>query len=106
VDTVNAGLTPRTPAQIADLFTETFAIAGPPASTGKRDVTFTKPPVLGATYYVLSYEAVNGADLWMVSNFSNVLNVSESEVKLIGHLDLNAFGNLWTALQVAGAVVA
>jgi hypothetical protein len=106
VDTVNAGLTPRTPAQIADLFTETFAIAGPPASTGKRDVTFTKPPVLGATYYVLSYEAVNGADLWMVSNFSNVLNVSESEVKLIGHLDLNAYGNLWTALQVAGAVVA
>jgi hypothetical protein len=42
----------------------------------------------------------------MVSNFSNVLNVSESEVKLIGHLDLNAYGNLWTALQVAGAVVA
>lgn len=106
VDTANAGLTPRTPAQIADLFTETFAITGPPASTGKRDVTFTKPPVLGATYYVLSYEAVNGADLWMVSNFSNVLSVSESEVKLIGHLDLNSYGNLWTALQVAGAVVA
>ena len=106
VDTANSGLTPRTPAQIADLFTETYAIAGPPASTGKRDVTFTKPPVLGATYYVLSYEAVNGADLWMVSNFSNVLSVSESEVKLIGHLSLNAYGNLWTALQVAGAVVA
>jgi len=106
VDAADAGLTTRTPAQIADLFTETFAIEGPPASTGKRDVTFTKPPVLGATYYVLSYEAVNGADLWMVSNFSNVLSVSESEVKLIGHLDLNPYGNLWTALQVAGAVVA
>jgi hypothetical protein len=106
VDTANSGLAPRTPAQIADLFTETYAIAGPPASTGKRDVTFTKPPVLGATYYVISYEAVNGADVWMVSNFSNVLSVSESEVKLIGHLNLNPYGNLWNALQVAGAVVA
>jgi len=106
VDTANASLTPRTPAQIADLFTETYSIPGPPAVTGKRDVTFTKPPILGAIYYVISYEAVNGADLWMVSNFSNVLSVSESEVKLIGHLSLNSYGNLWTTLQVAGAVVA
>lgn len=105
VDTVNSGLTQRTPAQIADLFTETYAIAGPPATTGKRDVTFTTPPVLGATYYVISYEAVTGADVWMVSNFSNVLSVSESEVKLIGHISLNAYGNIWNALQVAGAVV-
>jgi len=106
VDTANSGLTQRTPAQIADLFTETYAIAGPPASTGKREVTFSNPPVLGATYYVISYEPVNGADLWMVSNFSNLLSVSESEVKLIGHLNLNSYGNLWTALQVGGAVVA
>jgi hypothetical protein len=106
VDTASSGLTKRTPAQIADLFTETYAIAGPPASTGKRDVTFTKPPVYGSTYYVISYEAVNGADVWMVSNLSNLLSVSASEVSLIGHIDLNGFGNLWTALQVSGAVVA
>lgn len=105
VDAKDNDLTPRTPAQIADLFTETYAIAGPPATTGKRDVTFTNPPVLGSTYYVISYEAVNGADVWMVSNFSNVLSVSASEVKLIGHINLNAYGNIWNALQVAGAVV-
>ena len=87
------------------MITETYAIAGPPATTGKRDVTFTNPPVLGSTYYVISYEAVNGADVWMVSNFSNVLSVSASEVKLIGHINLNAYGNIWNALQVAGAVV-
>ena len=106
VDTADSGLTQRTPAQIADLFTETYAIAGPPATTGKRDVTFATSPILGATYYVISYEAVNGADIWMISNFSDLLSVSEDEVKLIGHLSLNAYGNLWNAIQVAGAVVA
>lgn len=106
VDTAGNDLTPRTPAQIAELFTETYEIAGPPQSTGKRDVTFTTPPVLGSTYYVISYEAVNGADIWMVSNFSNLLSVNASEVKLIGHLSLNTHGNLWNALQVAGAFVA
>lgn len=90
VGTASSGLTQRTPAQIAELFVETF----------------TTTPVLGATYYVISYEAVNGADIWMVSNFSDLLTVSESEVKLIGHIDLNAHGNIWTALQVAGAVIA
>jgi hypothetical protein len=34
-----------------------------------------------------------------------VLSVSASEVKLIGHINLNAYGNIWNALQVAGAVV-
>jgi hypothetical protein len=106
VDTAGNDLTPRKPAQIAELFTETYEIAGPPKTTGKRDVTFTKPPELASTYYVISYEAVNGADIWMVSNFSNLLSVSESEVKLIGHLNLNTHGNLWNALQVAGAFVA
>ena len=106
VDTANGGLTRRSPAQIADLFTETFSIAGPPASNGKRDVTFTNPPKTSATYYVISYEPMNGADVWMVSNFSSLPSVSESEVKLIGSLSLNSSGNLWTALQVPGAVVA
>jgi hypothetical protein len=49
---------------------------------------------------------MNGADVWMVSNFSSLPSVSESEVKLIGSLSLNSSGNLWTALQVPGAVVA
>ena len=96
VDAANSGLTKRTPAQIAKLFTD----------TGSTNITFKDPPALASTYFVISYEAVNGADIWMVSNFSSLQTVSESECKLVGHIDTNAYGNVWTALQVAGAVVA
>lgn len=106
VDAVNNGLAPRTPEQIADLFTEVVPNPDVPDTTMVQDVTFTKPPVLGATYYVISYEAVHGADIWMVSNFSDVLSVSDNEVQLIGHINLSSYGNLWNALQVPGAVVA
>ena len=101
VDAVNNGLAPRTPEQIADLFTEVVPNPDVPDTTMVQDVTFTKPPVLGATCY-----AVHGADIWMVSNFSDVLSVSDNEVQLIGHINLSSYGNLWNALQVPGAVVA
>ena len=101
VDTAATGdeevdLARRTEAEIASLFT---------SDADGTPVTFATVPLYASTYYLFSYDALNGADLWMVSNLSDLLNVTASEARLIGHLSLSDYGDLWTALQVSGAIV-
>ena len=101
VDTAPTGdpevdLARRTEEEIASLFT---------SNADGTPVTFATVPLYASTYYVFSYDALNGADLWMVSNLSDLLNVTANEASLVGHLSLSDNGDLWTALQVSGAIV-
>ena len=74
VDAVGTGdasvdLTPRTSAQVAELFTELYTPAGA-TSPSVRPVTFATAPTVASTYVLLTYDPINGADVWMVSNLS------------------------------------
>lgn len=54
-------------------------------------------------YVVVSYDPLNGADIWLVSNFTEFPAVTESEIRLIGRI-LNTSGeNLLNALSAEGA---
>ena len=106
VDDTASGLTTRTPTQIAQLFTQTYAIPASgknPAVVGVQPVVFATPPTIGATYFVVSFDSVNGADLWMVNNLAPLTTVDQSECLLVGHLSIT--GNLWSALNSSGAIV-
>ena len=103
VDTVAGGFTTRTAAQIASLFTQ----AGTPLADGTPTpavpVVFAKPSTVGSTYFVVSFDPYNGADLFMVNNLAPLTIVDSSEVSLVGHLTLT--GNLWQTLNSAGSIV-
>lgn len=92
-------LTPRTEAQIAQLFYKA------PSGT-ETPVVFKTPPTISQSYAVVSYDPVNGADVWLVQNMAPLTTITESEVSLIGHLDLSTTGNLWTMLTTSAAIVA
>ena len=106
VDDTASGLTTRTPTQISQLFTQTYPIAASgknPASVGIQPVVFTTPPTIGTEYFVISYDAVNGADLWLINNQAPLNAVDPTECLLVGHLTINSY--LWPALNASGAIV-
>ena len=106
VDDSTSGLTTRTPTQISQLFTQTYAIPANgkiPASVGVQPVVFATPPTIGASYFVVSFDNINGADLWMVNNLAPLSTVTPNECVLVGHLSIT--GNLWAALSTNGAIV-
>jgi len=105
VDDTASGLTTRTPTQISQLFTQTYPIAAngkTPASLGVQPVVFTTPPTIGTTYFVISYDSLNGADVWMVNNLAPLAAVDPTECLLVGHLSIT--GNLWSTLNSNGAI--
>ena len=106
VDDTASGLTTRTPTQISQLFTQTYTIPASgkiPASVGVQPVVFATPPTIGVTYFVVSYDNINGADLWMVNNLAPLASIDQSECVLVGHLSTT--GNLWSALNSSGSIV-
>lgn len=92
-------LTPRTAAQIAQLFYK--AVGGV-----ETPVVFKTPPTISQSYSVISYDPVNGADVWLIQNMAPLTTITESEVSLVGHLDLSSSGNLWTTLTTSASIVA
>ena len=106
VDDTASGLTTRTPTQISQLFTQTYPIAASgknPATVGIQPVVFTTPPTIGTEYFVISFDAVNGADLWLINNQAPLNAVDPTECLLVGHLTINSY--LWPALNASGAIV-
>jgi hypothetical protein len=106
VDDTASGLTTRTPTQISQLFTQTYPIPASgknPATVGVQPVVFATPPTIGAQYFVVSFDTVNGADLWMINNLAPLTSVDPTECLLVGHLSIT--GNLWSALNSSGAIV-
>lgn len=87
----NGALIRATPSDIASVF------AG---------VTITDPTTNSKSYAAISYDIVNGADVWLISNFTGLTAVTTAEVQLIGHIDNYSNTDLLTQLKVAGAIVA
>jgi len=57
------------------------------------------------SYIVLSYDVLNGADVWLISNHTNPTAVELSEIKLIGHIDGFSNADLYTQLRASGSIV-
>lgn len=109
VDTTGVGdsaidLLPRTASQIAELFTERFDSNNDGVKNATRPITFAEKPITGQSYVVFSYDPVNGADIWLVDNFTSILSVTGAEVRAIGHL--NPFADLWVTLTTEGSIIA
>lgn len=56
-------------------------------------------------YAVISYDMVNGADVWLISNLTAVQAIDVTEIKLIGHINSYANVDLLAQLKTAGTVV-
>ena len=92
-------MTPRTADNISQLFYVSVDNAETP-------VVFKKVATTGQTFSVISYDSVNGADIWLIQNLAPLATVTASEISLVGHMDLSSTGNLWTALNTSGSIVA
>lgn len=91
-------LTPRTAGQIAELFYSS-------TNNTETPIVFKKAVTIGQVFSVISYDPVNGADIWLIQNMAPLTTVTQGEISLVGHLDLSSSGNLWTALTTAGTIV-
>lgn len=96
-------LTPRTAIDIAELFTERYDSDGDSVKDATRSLGFATAPTTGQTYIVFSHDPVNGADIWLVDNFTDILSISSAEVRAIGHLD--PYADLWVTLTTEGVIL-
>lgn len=69
-------------------------------------VTITDATTNSKFYSAITYDISNGADVWLISNFTGLTAVVEAEIQLIGHIDNYATTDLLTQLKTAGAIVA
>ncbi len=83
----------RSRSQIADLFNKYVD-----ANTA---ITFSEVPTFAQTYVVISQDPVNDADVWMISNFTNLSTIEAAEIQLIGHISSYSDTDLWTTLTNA-----
>ena len=82
-------LAPRTAAHIANLF---------------ANVTFANTPERSSKYIVISTDPENGADVWLIENFTRLATVEVDEIQKIGHVD--STGDIYSLLTQAGAIIA
>ena len=82
-------LTARSTTQITNLF---------------ANVTFAATPERSAKYIIISTDPENGADVWLIENFTNLSTVEVDEIQKIGHLD--STGDIYSLLTQAGAIIA
>lgn len=68
-------------------------------------VTISDTTTNSKSYAVISYDIVNGADIWLVSNFTALGAIAASEIQLIGHIDPYANVDLLAQLTKSGSVV-
>lgn len=96
-------LSPRTAVDIAELFTERYDSDADGISDATRSLTFETSPTTGQTYIIFSHDPVNGADIWLVDNFTDILSVTSAEVRAIGHL--SPYADLWVTLTTEGVIL-
>jgi hypothetical protein len=83
-------LAPATAANIASIFT---------------GVTITDATTNSKSYVAISYDILNGADIWMISNLTGLTTVTTSEIQLIGHVNGYANTDLLTQLKLSGSII-
>jgi hypothetical protein len=83
-------LTPATAANIASIFT---------------GVTITDTTTNSKSYVAISYDILNGADVWLISNLTGLAAVVASEIQHIGQIDGFANADLLTQLKASGSVM-
>jgi len=81
----SGSLTPRTSSDIVNLF---------------ANVTFDTIPSRAGRHILFSTDIENGADVWLIENFTGLGEVQLSEIQKIGHIDSYA-GDLFATLSVA-----
>lgn len=86
----NGKLAAATAANIASVFT---------------GVTITDATTNSKSYAAISYDILNGADVWLISNFTGLSAVTVAEIQLIGHIDSPANVDLLTYLRASGTIV-
>jgi uncharacterized protein (DUF2342 family) len=86
----NGKLAAATAANIASVFT---------------GVTITDATTNSKSYAAISYDILNGADIWLISNFTGLSAVTVGEIQLIGHIDSPANIDLLTYLRTSGTIV-
>jgi hypothetical protein len=74
-------------------------------ATTFEDVVLTDTTTTSKSYAVISYDIVNGADIWLVSNFTGLTAIIESEIRLIGHIHGYEGIDLLTQLQTSGSIL-
>ncbi len=97
-------LTRRTAIDIANLFTELYDSDNDGTLDATRALTLSNTPIAGQSYIVFSHDPINGVDIWLIDNFSDVLTIGSDEVFAIGHL--NPFADLWTTLTTIPCILA
>jgi Ca2+-binding RTX toxin-like protein len=86
----NGKLAAATAANIASVFT---------------GVTISDATTNSKSYAAISYDISNGADLWLISNFTGLTAVTVGEIQLVGHIDSPANVDLLTYLKTSGSIV-
>ena len=81
-------LTSRTQQQIYDLFS---------------NITFDTIQTRGARFIVISTDQVNGGDVWLIENLTNLSTIESSEISKIGHIDSDN-PDLFTLLSTNGSI--
>ena len=81
-------LTSRTQQQIYDLFS---------------NITFDTIQTRGARFVVISTDQVNGGDVWLIENLTNLSTIESSEISKIGTIDSDN-PDLFTLLSTNGSI--
>ena len=82
-------LTARTQTQIYDLFS---------------NIAFDTIETRGARYVVISTDQVNGGDVWLIENLTDLSTIESSEITKIGHIDSDN-PDLFTLLSANGSIL-
>ena len=83
-------VTPRTAEQIFHLFS---------------NVTFDVTPTRGARNLVITTDPVNGADIWLIENLTQLSTIEQDEISKIGHID-SSNPDLFGLLTTDGLILA
>ena len=68
-------------------------------------VTLSTVPTLPSHYVVVTYDPINDADVWLISNLTNLPTIELSEIQLIGQINGHAGIDLWTSLITSGSIL-
>ena len=82
-------LTPRTTTNIFELF---------------FNVEFEETITLGSRNLLITTDQINGGDIWLIENLTELQSIEASEITKIGHID-STYPDLFSDLTAAGSII-